>query len=376
MGRGAEGWKLKTDERTGIKSVRFRHDGKRHDRSTGERDPAKARAEAAKIYARVVSGADARERVAVTSKLSLRELMAAFLEEIEGDLAPDTHAHYSSMALNTVEPFFRELGRFTPEQLGAFVRARLRVTLRASVRGDVKVVRRFLAWAVAKGLLAAAPAFPEMAKGASGTRALNRKAKAIPITRAEALAILAHLPERSASGLPVRARFTVQWETALRQATIGRLRVPEHYRKGATTLLITDPIDKARFGRELPLTDAARAALDSVCPDVGHVFGATRGSVFAVYLRRAAKAAGLRPDAARQFTAYDFRHGRITDLLVGGAPLPAVAFLAGHTQLTTTNAYVQIAQAASAAAEALRNSGGVSGGVTAMSPKKPRRKTA
>ena len=55
MGRRAEGWRLR-GEPDGIKTVRFRVAGKRHELSTGERDPARARAEAAKLYAEAVSG--------------------------------------------------------------------------------------------------------------------------------------------------------------------------------------------------------------------------------------------------------------------------------------------------------------------------------
>ena len=80
------------------------------------------------------------------------------------------------------------------------------------------------------------------------------------------------------------------WETALRPRTIARLTAPGDYHRGATTLQIRDEIDKNRFGRELPLTDTARAALDSVCPTSGLIFGHHDCTML---LRRAAKAAGI-----------------------------------------------------------------------------------
>jgi hypothetical protein len=61
----------------------------------------------------------------------------------------------------------------------------------------------------------------------------------------------------------------VAFETTLRPSTLNALSVPEHYTRGASTLAITDSIDKARFGREVPLSEDARAALDAVIPEAG-----------------------------------------------------------------------------------------------------------
>jgi hypothetical protein len=41
----------------------------------------------------------------------------------------------------------------------------------------------------------------------------------------------------------------------------------------ASELVIRDEVDKVRYGRKLPLTDAARAALDSITPDNDLIFG-------------------------------------------------------------------------------------------------------
>jgi hypothetical protein len=55
-------------------------------------------------------------------------------------------------------------------------------------------------------------------------------------------------------------------------------------------------VDKNRFGREVPLSEAARAALDQVCPDVGLLFGSHD---YRRLLREAAKAAGIDESAPR-----------------------------------------------------------------------------
>jgi hypothetical protein len=53
----------------------------------------------------------------------------------------------------------------------------------------------------------------------------------------------------------------------------AKLEAPTDYRQGATTLVIRDEADKNRFGRELPLSEAACVALDSVCSKSGPTFG-------------------------------------------------------------------------------------------------------
>ena len=91
------------------------------------------------------------------------------------------------------------------------------------------------------------------------------------------LRVIAALPEWSSSKkvdpFPIKARFQFAYETGLRPSTLDALSVPEHYRKGSPTLTLTDEADKNRWGRELPLSPAARRALDRVCPEEGLIFG-------------------------------------------------------------------------------------------------------
>jgi hypothetical protein len=51
------------------------------------------------------------------------------------------------------------------------------------------------------------------------------------------------------------------------EARIDGLSVPEHYSRGASSLRITPEIDKMRSAREVPLTAAAREALDATISD-------------------------------------------------------------------------------------------------------------
>ena len=132
---------------------------------------------------------------------------------------------------------------------------------------------------------------------------------------------------------PVRVRFIVAWETALRPRMLAKLEAPTDYRKGATTLRIRDEVDKNRFGRELPLSAAARAALDTVCPDKGLIFGSHDCIML---LRRAAKAAGIDAYRAERISDYDFRHSAATHLGRSSDNLPGVMYLLGHKQPATT----------------------------------------
>ena len=82
---------------------------------------------------------------------------------------------------------------------------------------------------------------------------MRRRGKPAELAREQVLAVINRLPEYSASKrvspFPVRGRFVVAYETALRPATLDALCVPQHYTKGAASLTITDEIDKARYCR-------------------------------------------------------------------------------------------------------------------------------
>jgi hypothetical protein len=174
--------------------------------------------------------------------------------------------------------------------------ARLRAVTRETLKKELPVLRRFAKWAVQRGHLPALPEIATPSRHVVGTRVeSSRKRTFLIFNAAEIAAVLAKLPDvaqgtRAPQPFSVRARFTVAWETALRPQTIDQLRAPDDYRRGSATLLIRDEADKNRFGRELPLSDAARAALDSVCPDVGLLFGPHD---YRHLLRAAARAAGI-----------------------------------------------------------------------------------
>ena len=73
--------------------------------------------------------------------------------------------------------------------------------------------------------------FPSLPKKAKGTKALDGRDKT-HVTRAEVLAILDRLPERSRAGHPVKAFATLAAELGIRRETMDKLAVPKHYEPG------------------------------------------------------------------------------------------------------------------------------------------------
>jgi integrase len=163
------------------------------------------------------------------------------------------------------------------------------------------------------------------------------KRETVTLTSDEMDAVVAQLPLRSKLGYPMRAYYELMRETGLRPSTLHRLRVPDDYQPGAPYLTIREDADKARYGRELPLSDRARAALDSACPDRGTIFPKFDGRHT---LRKAALAAGLDSERASRVGAYDLRHNLATALTERSGNLVGVGYLLGHKHVTTTNHYV------------------------------------
>jgi hypothetical protein len=183
---------------------------------------------------------------------------------------------------------------------------------------------------------------PSIPKRVVGTPYKLRRRKAAPeVAPAEAKRFFAALPEwsksRRVARFPIRARFVVGYETTLRPSTLDRLRAPEHYRRGSATILLTAAADKARFGREIPLTDAVRKALDAVCPDEGLIFGKHDYREHVA----AAAAKAFPPEVAERFAGTHLRSAGITHLLERSGNLPGTQYMAGHKLVSSTARYAK-----------------------------------
>jgi len=339
MARAEQAWSLRPRGPQKILHVRFRFDGARVEESTGTRDPRTAKKVAAQIYARHVT--DQPRRAERAPRLPLDELVARWLAHgLDGTHAASTRKLYEIHMRAHIIPFFARLDAITMGGIADYSRARLKKVARATVRKERGTLSTFLHWCHEQEILHALPQWPTLPRGATGTRASKRKSSAVAVSPDQVAAFLAALPELSTGKLHgskrfiVRQRFVVAWETGLRPSTIDRLSVPEHYQRGASELVITDEIDKARYGRKLPLTEAARAALDASAPRSGLIFGHHEHRQ---YVERAAKQASM----PTGFSPYDLRHARALLLTEESGNLPGVAFMLGHKQVTTTNLYVR-----------------------------------
>jgi integrase len=252
-----------------------------------------------------------------------------------GSLDDRTIAEYARYFEKLLDPFFGTAERVTTEKARDYIAERLGEVQPATVTKELSALRSAVKWHYGDS----APAVPKVSKRATGTKYEKRRRGApTELTSAEVRRILASMPERTRDDLPARAFFTALYETALRPAALCLLSVPENYRKGRKELTLGREQDKARWGRPLPLTPAARAALDSAAPAAGLIFGEHHWwRIF----RAAVSKAKLPPEKAASVCPYDLRHARITHWVDDGASLTGVQYLSGHKLLATTTKYVR-----------------------------------
>lgn len=352
MGRPAEGWKLVWRGRTAY--VRFSWGGERIDVTTGQTDPQRAAEEAAKIYADVVSGRrvitrGAGQKTPTPEQLQVSELLALWLVDCETLYAPRTAKLYRDHVRAHFLKRWERLSEIDEAAVDVYIVERLGQVVRETVVKERNTLSTFLAWCVRRRFLPGLPVLPPVPRGALGVRDPNRKEEPTDLSPEEVEAWLAALPELANTParkgvwkgrrFPVRDWFTLAWETGLRPATLGALEVPRHYQRGAELLRLTREIDKVRYARPVPLTARARAILDAHAPASGPIWGGAPD--LRIYIKPAAKAAGLAPEKVATLSPYDLRHARATDLVDQTGDLAGPAYLLGHKQITTTNRYAK-----------------------------------
>lgn len=226
-----------------------------------------------------------------------------------------------------------------------YSRAALGRVHRRSVQKELSTLRGFLTWCVERELLDVAPVVPALPRKAQGTRAKPARVNTL-LTPDEARGTIAFLPEwatskRTGSSFPVRSRFELAFETALRPATISRLAAGKHYVKGWDELKLSADIMKSRRDSVLPLNDRARAALDRVCPVEGLIYGRhDYRDALDLAARKAVERGILAAEKARTLSPYDLRHSRATECAENSTNLSAIQGLLDHTDLKSTMRYV------------------------------------
>jgi integrase len=341
-----DGFRLNQDKRNGIYLCRFWHEGEDFTLSTRTRDRKEAQVVAAQLYAEAISG---RRRVDAPMRGDLAPVFSEWLAAIEGTTSAGDFEQCLGAVQRQLLRHFPRIEHLTPASCEDLYRARLRAVARETVRKERGVLSRFVKWATTPGRNYIPPMeVPPLSKKARGAPKLKGRSYT-EVSRAETLAILDTLPERSERREhPVKAFCTLAAELGLRRELIDKLTVPEHYTVGGSELRITAEIDKEANPRTLELTPRARWALESVAPEQGVIFSGF--SYFKTFRKAAASIIG--EERAAYLTLRDLRHATITELAEHTGNLAAVAAGAGHKDLRTTSRYFHAS--AKAASEALR----------------------
>jgi site-specific recombinase XerD len=358
------GWKLRPQKGNRIITVRLWIDGSEAERSTGTRDREEALKAGERIYAEEVIKASLtpkseRRKKSREQGAALPTLFADWLACLATTHAPKTLEIWELYTKNRWIPWFggptATVAELTRERFQEYMRTRLGQVRATSVKKELAALRSFCSWLEAEGHaieLPAAELVPRLPKRAAGVAYGKRRRVAAPQLAPDQIrALLRALPawssgERGREPFMVRARFFLQYETSLRPSTWDRIRTPEHARLGSGRLRISPEIDKAKYGRDVPLSRRARLMLYWVLRTLDRLRGHKyEGPVFDAHdyrnhIARAAKLT-LPPEVAEIFCAAHLRSARITHLLEDGANIMGTQQLAGHKQLSTTSRYAK-----------------------------------
>lgn len=305
MARNPEGWKLGKRKPY---HVRFTHQGRRFDISTKSRDPREAAERAARIYADAVSGRLAQSGIRVAHPgTPLAELCTMWIDAIQPELGEKTGVTYTVYSGHWIRHFVT-IGGVTTPAIGDYQRKRLGSVQRTTVVKERSALLRFLRWCEERGHVRDIPSFPALPRKAVGTKHKQGRSKPKTIlTPYEVSDVLSALAGQA------RCFYVALYETGLRPvSTLRRLRREDLTPFG---LHIRPEADKNRWERTVPLTPAARAALEAGLP-----FTEDHREAF----RRACERA-----LGRRETGYTLKHSRVTHWRDAGMSDNAIRFLTG-----------------------------------------------
>lgn len=284
---------------------------------------------------------------------SLTDASRDFLRSLkaERDLSPNTLAAYAS----DLEQFAEWAGRGRVDDLAGIDRKLLRRYVawlsesryaRRSIARKVSAIRSMLKWAVLHGLIATNPA---------DDLASPKLDQPLPkvLTAAEASRLCELPPLDDPVGIRDRAVLELLYGSGLRVGELCSLHVDDIDLR-QETLRVTG---KGRKERQVPMSDAARAALALYLPEaraelIGSkaaratvtpaLFLNSRGTRLGPRSVRALVTKYCRTDGLGSLTPHGLRHSFATHLLDGGADLRAVQELLGHENLATTQIYTHV----------------------------------
>jgi integrase len=347
MGRPKAGWKLRQKPGRPFE-VRFTHDGAEHNHGLGTRDRREAEEKAARVYADTIHGAIVPKRVAqVATAVSFEQAGGEWLAEATSRLREKTVATYEVYLL-LLGKTFETLADCTTPSMERFISRRLSEVQAQTLRKEMAVLRSVLQFSHGRGWMRDMPFVPNLPKRAKGTRfKLRRRVSADALSPEEIEALLAALPDWSTSKkikqpFPIRARFVVGYDQAMRPELLSRLEVPLNWSKGRTGIWVPSEHDKTGRERTIPLTERSIAALEGVAPESGLLFG---DHDYRPAMRKAAEAA-LPEHKAKRFCGQHLRSAGLTHL--AEMSLVGAQSVGGHARVSTTALYVRPSERAAA----------------------------
>jgi hypothetical protein len=299
---------------------------------------------AAEIYARWLK--ERKEAPKATGPVTTGKMALKWLTSLRGIVSDPMIRTYSIHIEAHLAEAFPNLIDAKERKVKEYIAKRLVVVTRKSVCNELSCLRLLLRWAYENGHISSMPFIPVPPKRALGTAFARRcRVSADPMTPEEVTRIVEALPAGTKRLGPIRSRFILQSEMALRSATLDKLSVPEHWVPGSDTLTITADILKTRQPSKKPLTARAKMALEEAWvyreKKDGLLFGEHD---YRAHIRQAAVEV-LDPLRSARFAATHLRSAAISNFLDAGGSLPAAMILADHRLASTTDKYVRGRQA-------------------------------
>jgi len=306
--------------------------------STYELEPKEAKKAAKKLYIEYLDN----EPQVPKSFVSLEDTAVKYLEETKNNYRPiylkGLTYYYEQWA-----QVFPDLSEITREKVIDWTQGQLKIIKAVSIRKKIRALNRLAKWAADKKLIKAVE-IPLPARSAEGTPFPTRRTAAAVVSADEIEQILALLPEttfipKGHQTIPLRPRYRLMWELALRPETVAKLSVPQHWNpENPQYLTLTPDVMKLKKPSRKVLTPKALEAIKAV-------YSGQPGLLFGPHaLNRRVKAAAyqvLDKERAKRFCGQWLRSARLSHLSLLGVPPKSVQTFADHANLSQTSIYLR-----------------------------------
>lgn len=274
---------------------------------------------------------------------SMATVAAQFLENVEADnLAPATRAKMEEHLTRQILPFFgedREVSTIVVKELEDFKAKRGREVSPQTVGKELSTLRQMLDFAGEKLRLFPLGEIPTT----RSPRLPRYEPKWRLLTEDELARLLIELQKQDRKGKEALPFFLLLMGTGMRSGEAAALRW-DWVDFDRNEIHLPAQITKTRRARDVPIGDAARAALETVkrSPAVGRVF---RYRTHYIAWHRAVHAAGLarinrdEPAKTSGVRPHDLRHTFGSLLHASGNSMPTVRDILGHATLVMANLY-------------------------------------